>query len=268
MDFVKLVAAGNDFILVEGGIPVSFSDLPSFAVWACQRQTGIGADGVLLLRRMEAGHVQVTVANPDGSIARMCGNGARCAALYSLLSGAASPLTVSLLGRDQVHSLVAWLTDGVVEMTSPQPKSVSGPVTIAGLDYYALDTGTEYAVAFVPDVDSVDVAELGPMIRHHPYFGSAGTSVTFAQSVAGELMIRTYERGNEAETLSCGSGAVASAVTARHLGMPIGEVVSVRNRGGIPLRVRLSGAGPPFDTLTLSGPAEAVFSGRIGELRG
>jgi diaminopimelate epimerase len=88
--------------------------------------------------------------------------------------------------------------------------------------------------------------------------------VTFAQSLPDGLKVRTYERGNEAETLSCGSGAVASVVTAHHLGMPIGDVVSVRNRGGVPLRVRLVGEGQPFDVLTLSGPAQAVFSGTVG----
>lgn len=264
MDFVKLVAAGNDFILVEGSISPPFRDLASFAMWACRRQTGIGADGVLLVQRKDAGHIMVTVANPDGSIAKMCGNGARCAALHALRSGATSPLTVSLLGRDQVHCLTAWLTDGMVEMTSPQVKAVTGPVTIGGIDYYSLATGTEYAVAFVTDVDSVDVATLGPMIRHHPRFAPGGTSVTFAQSLPDGLKVRTYERGNEAETLSCGSGAVASVVTAHHLGMPIGDVVSVRNRGGVPLRVRLVGEGRPFGILTLSGPAQAVFSGTVG----
>jgi len=93
MDFVKLVAAGNDFILVEGSISPPFRDLASFAKWACQRQTGIGADGVLLVQRKDADHIMVTVANPDGSIAKMCGNGARCAALHALRSGATSPLT-------------------------------------------------------------------------------------------------------------------------------------------------------------------------------
>lgn len=263
MDFVKLVASGNDFILVEGQISPPFDDLASFAVWACQRQTGIGADGVLLLDRNSATSTEVTIANPDGSIAKMCGNGVRCAALHALRSGATPPLSVRLLGRDQVHELRAWLTDGVVEMTSPQPKTVCGPVTLAGLDYYALDTGTEYAVAFVPDIDAVDVAKLGPMIRHHPQFGVGGTSVTFAQLLRGGFRVRTYERGNEAETLSCGSGAVAAVVTAHHLGMPIDEVVLVHNRGGEPLRVRLAGNRLPFDVLTLAGPAQVVFSGTL-----
>ncbi len=263
MDFIKLVAAGNDFILIERPIGSPFPGLAAFAVRACRRETGIGADGVLLLQRRSAASIDVTVANPDGSVAKMCGNGARCAALHALRSGATPPLSVSLLGRHQVHELSAWLNDDLVEMTSPQPKEVIGPVSLAGLDYYALDTGTEYAVAFVPDVDAVDVARLGQMIRHHPRFGTGGVSVTFAQSLPGGLKVRTYERGNEAETLSCGSGAVAAVVAAHHLGLPIGEVVPVHNRGG-ELRVRLAGNRPPFDVLTLSGPAKVVFTGTIG----
>ncbi len=259
-DFVKLVAAGNDFILIDGQ---PGPDLASFAVRACCRQTGIGADGVILLHRAGPAGIEVTIANPDGSIAKMCGNGVRCAALYALQTGATSPLPVSLLGREQVHELRAWLAGDLVEVTSPQPKTVDGPVTIGGIDYYTLDTGTEYAVAFVPAVDAVDVAGLGPAIRHHQSFGPAGVSVTFAQAWSGGLRVRTYERGNEAETLSCGSGAVAAAVVARHLGIAAGEVVPVSNRGGEPLRVRLAGTGPPFEVLTLSGPAKVVFTGTV-----
>lgn len=263
VDFVKLVAAGNDFILIDGDRQAPPWDLPAFSSWACHREDGVGADGLLVLRRKGPGHVRLTVVNPDGSIAKMCGNGARCAAFYTMRSDSAGPLTVEFAGRDRWHTLSARPAEDLVELTSPQPRGIEGPIPIDGFDFYTLDTGTEYAVAFVNDVDRIDVPGLGRAVRHHPRFAPGGTSVSFAERRDDGLKVRTYERGNEAETRSCGSGAVACAVLAHHLGLVTGPRVPVHNRSGMPLVVGIEGGGPPFDALTLAGPARLVFTGSL-----
>ena len=132
-----------------------------------------------------------------------------------------------------------------------------------GFDFHTVDTGTEYAVAFVDDVDRIDLATVGPAIRHHPHFAPGGTSVSFAELRPDGLRVRTYERGNEAETLSCASGAVACAVVARTLGLPIPDRVAVHNRSADPLSVRIVGTGPPFVALTSTGSVARVFAGTV-----
>jgi diaminopimelate epimerase len=196
--FTKLVAAGNDFILIDAVDQPVPEDLPAFSVWACERQRGIGADGVLLVRRDRHGYVRLQVINPDGSIARMCGNGARCAAFYAMDSGSDEPLTIEFSGRDEVHIMLGRRAGGLIELTSPKPRSVEGPVRIDNFEFYLLDTGTEYAVAIVDDVDSIDVPNVGRMVRYHPRFKPNGLSVSFAQRHPDGLKVRTYERGNEA----------------------------------------------------------------------
>jgi diaminopimelate epimerase len=257
--FVKLVAAGNDFVLLDTDLCGVPDDVPGLALWACRPHTGVGADGLVLLARDGPDRLRVTVVNPDGSVAKMCGNGVRCAAYQAFRSGAAGPLDIEL-GR---HEMRAWPRADLVEVTSPRPDRVGGPVRLSELDFHTVDTGTEYAVALVDDIDAVDMNSLGRYVRHHPHFAPGGTSVSVAQVVPDGIAVRTYERGNEEETLSCGSGAVACVAVARSLGLVADGVIQAHTRAGTPLSVRIAGAAPPFSTLTLVGPAEVVFEGTL-----
>lgn len=257
--FVKLVAAGNDFVLLDVDAHGTPDALPGLAVWACRAHSGIGADGLVLLRRVGPDRLRVAVVNPDGSVARMCGNGIRCAAWYAFRTGASGPVTVELGG----HELRAWPCDDLVEVESPVPNRVTGPIRLAGLDFHVVDTGTEYAVAAVPEIAQVDMHSLGPFVRYHERFAPHGTSVSVLQVVPDGLAVRTYERGNEEETLSCGSGAVACVAVARSLGLVPEGTVTAHTAAGVALLVRIAGAAAPFDTLTLAGPVTCVFEGTL-----
>lgn len=265
MPFHKMVAAGNDFVVInrDQSDDLLPPDLAAFGRRICNRQFGVGADGLLLIERSDPVGIRLTVINPDGSAAKMCGNGTRCAALYALLVlGVPAPVTVEL----NQHEMQAWITDGRLEVTSPQPAAIEGPVRLLDHDLYLLNSGTEYAVSFVTDIQelqSIDVNRLGRAIRYHPYFAPAGTSVSFIAAVGADLWVRTYERGNEEETLSCGSAAVADVVAARQLGMVADGLVTVQNRTEHPLLVRIHGAAAPFSQLTLIGPARITFCGTI-----
>ncbi|MER0240496.1 diaminopimelate epimerase [Streptomyces sp. HSW2009] len=260
--FTKLVAAGNDFLVLDVDHQPPPDHLAAFARHVCPAHEGVGADGVVVVRSLGVGRIGATVINPDGSVARMCGNGVRCAARYAIAQGAPTPLAVEFAGRDRLHSLVARPVGELLEVSAPTSGAVSGPVTIDGLDYHWLDTGTEYAVAFVADVDAYDANAIGRTVRHHPHFQPAGTSVCLAQVTPDGLRVRTYERGNETETLSCGSGAVACAQAAHHLGLVTGPRVRVDNRAGTPLSVRLAEPEPQPGLETDIGTNTGTDTGR------
>jgi diaminopimelate epimerase len=262
LEFRKVHGAGNDFVLVSG--PFACADLPGLARELCSRRTGVGADGLVVSTRItgDPRGYEVRCLNADGSEASMCGNALRCAALCA--------------AADHGHTEISMLMAGVLHRARVRGTEVAvtveaGPVLRAAVtvghggrvcEFDSVHTGTEHAVAFVADVDVIDVEGFGSLVRRHRSFDPAGTNVSFAQAAGpSALRIRTYERGVEEETLSCGSAAVAAAVAgqARRL---IGDgPVTVGNRARAPLTVRPDTAGS--GTFWVSGPAVIVYRGQI-----
>jgi len=250
--FWKMSGAGNDFMLLEG-LPKGRSGA-ALARKLCDRRFGVGADGLIVMSR-RAGAVRLDYWNADGSAA-FCGNGSRCAAVWAAARGWAKgrafelatnrgPLSARLTGR------------GRAEVTMPAPRNLRLGLNLArGLHAHAVDTGVPHAVIFVPDAAKVDVQATGRIIRYHKAFGREGANVNFVQMRENELIVRTYERGVEAETLACGTGVVASAFVARVLGFG-GAPLTVVVRGGARLRVSFD-EGP-----RLEGPGEIVFTGEV-----
>lgn len=231
----KYHGTGNDFVVVDADSTVS--DRRSFAVELCDRSsglshpeaTGTGADGVLFLsldsdRRPP--RVDMTLVQPDGSVAAMCGNGARCAAAWAARRTGSTDVSIDTpagthrarVGDDRV----------TVEMGQPRfepelvPVEADEPVVereIGGLTVTAVNVGVPHAVAFVDDVDAVDLVAIGPDVRWADAFPSGANVTLAAPTDAGDgFDQRTFERGVEAETHSCGTGAVAIAAVADRLG--------------------------------------------------
>ena len=262
LEFRKVHGAGNDFVLVSG--PFAYPDLPGLARELCSRRTGVGADGLVVsaLLTGDSPAYEVRCLNADGSEASMCGNALRCAALCA--------------AADHGHTENSMLMAGVmhrgrVRGTEVAVTAEAGPVlraaATAGHDghvceFDSVHTGTEHAVALVADVDVIDVDGFGSLVRHHRNFAPIGTNVSFVQAAGpNTLRIRTYERGVEEETLSCGSGAVA-AVAAGRARQLIGQgAVTVGDGARTPLTVCPDIAGG--DTFWISGPAAIVFRGEI-----
>lgn len=253
--FWKLSGAGNDFVLLHG-IPKGRS-ARALARRLCDRRAGIGADGLLILTR-RAGKVRLDYRNADGSPA-FCGNGSRCAVSWANARGwlkgsnirletNRGPLSARLTGRNRAE----------VAMPAPKNLRLGLNLAVAGrpLQAHFVDTGVPHAVVFVPDIKKARVTELGRILRRHKAFGRAGANVDFIEIAGDALLIRTYERGVEAETLACGTGVVAAAFVSRVLGFG-GSPVKVKTRGGHTLSVSF-GEGP-----RLEGPAETVFKGEI-----
>ncbi|MCU0631876.1 MAG: diaminopimelate epimerase [Methanolinea sp.] len=268
LHFTKLQGNGNDFILIDEYERIAIPDemKAQFAMLYCDRRFGIGADGVLYLSLSKNADLKMRLLQPDESEAEMCGNGIRCFAKYAHDSGyvrdsctvetLAGIIPVEMAYRDDLFSATSGM---------PEPKFLRKdiPATgegeyrekINGFDVYAVNTGVPHAVIFTDALDSVDLAEAGPKIRRHPTFPKGANANFVERSDADSLRIRTYERGVEEETLSCGTGATAAAAVAHHLGY-VGSRVEVETRGG-PLTIFLEGE------TKMEGPATTVFAGTI-----
>jgi diaminopimelate epimerase len=276
--FTKLQGNGNDFILIDEFerelIPEELKT--KFASLYTDRRFGIGADGILFLSEGEKAPLKMRVFNPDESEAEMCGNGIRCLAKYIVDKGYDKYLLVkgytkdafpveTLAGVIQVSTKYDEEEEFMASIGMPAPRFSRSEIPATGEgEYkeeilentvYAVNTGVPHAVVFVDEVGSVDLEEVAPAIRNHPTF-IAGANVNFVEKRGENLLhIRTYERGVEAETLSCGTGAMASAAVARKLGM-VGDTVHVETVGG-PLTVRLG------EKNEMEGPARTVFTGSL-----
>ena len=215
--FTKMVGTGNDFVVMDvRRRPLASLKRRWQAVsrFVCDRHWGVGADGLLVLERSRAADARMRVFNPDGSEAGMCGNGARCAALY--LGGAKSrrvsiETKAGLLSADVRGSRVA------MRMTDPRDLTFDLTVEADGRRFRLgfVDTGVPHAVVPVKALDAVEVGRLGRILRYHSAFAPRGANVNFIEPANGRvnrLRVRTYERGVEDETLACGTGVVASAI--------------------------------------------------------
>jgi len=265
--FTKMHGNGNDFIIIDeiAGEVLAEGQKKDFAVWACHRRFGVGADGVIYVVAGRGGaDVGMRLFQPDGSEPGMCGNGLRCMARFARDTGhASSPFSVWT--PSSVLQVEITDEDGCIwvraDMGKPLfarkdiPAAGAGELLeqeIAGETISAVNTGVPHAVIFTDNHD-FDVENRANPVRHDETF-SQGVNVNFVMVKGGGLRIRTFERGIEAETLSCGTGAVASAAVARRLGIT-GDDVEVKTEGGL-LRVMFEG-----DTAFMSGGAKYVFEG-------
>ena len=273
LSFTKMNGAGNDFVLLDNRAGALTLDEAAIAR-LCDRHRGIGADGVLLVEAVTAdagAEFRMRYHNADGGEAEMCGNGARCFARYAarltgdgpreamtFLTGA-GPIRARFDG-ELVHLDMSQPTGG--EELGALPLDDGTTLSRA----YFLNTGVPHVVVPVDDVETVDVHPVGRAIRYHERFAPKGTNANFIEPYSmGEIILRTYERGVEGETLACGTGATASALVHAEMNDLVGAgSVAVRVRSGDVLRIGFERLGPfAFRHVTLGGPADFVFSGEI-----
>ncbi|MFJ8384767.1 diaminopimelate epimerase [Streptomyces sp. NPDC094438] len=265
MKFRKVHGAGNDFVLLAGSSEDLRKDWSGTARTLCSRRIGIGADGLVVSALLDNAPDLIGVAcfNADGSVATMCGNALRCVALCAAADYSLRDMTLVMSGvkhkalvRDTKVEVTAEV--GAVDLRLFQAVWNGRPFW-----FDSANTGTEHVVAVVEDVDAIDAAVFGRLVRNHHQLAPIGSNVNFIQAAGpSELKIRTYERGVEAETLSCGSGAVAAVVIASHRGLVGKDEVTVHNESSTPLTVR-----PHWDrpgrTYWVGGPVTHVFEGAL-----
>lgn len=263
--FYKLQGCGNDFVAIDNRVLRLPRELMAqWAVKICPRAFGVGADGLFFLEAASPGSGADVVwhfFNADGSRAEMCGNASRCAGrlIHALGLGGerhvlrtdAGPVAVAV---DVAAGLVK------VQLTEPRGLALGARLPVLGeeLLVHFVNTGVPHAVVPVADVAAVDVAAVGRALRFHEHFAPAGTNVNFVQVLdRGHARMRTYERGVEAETYACGTGACAVHVVLDALGLVEAELAST-STGGEVLTTSLEG-GRVF----LKGAAELTFTGEL-----
>jgi len=258
--FTKAHGAGNDFIIFKH--PEQPDEFFSGAAPAlCDRRKGIGADGLLLVRPQTGYNFRMVYFNADGSRAEFCGNGARALVLYAYVEGVA-PHRMRFVSDVGEHT--GLVADGKPSVSLPEPSDIQLDFKLRefNLPLHFVDSGVPHVVAFVDELASFDVEGVGRSLRNHPRFSPAGTNADFVQIHAdGKVSVRTYERGVEAETLACGTGAVAvAAILSRLKGME--SPIELRFPGGL-LRVSFDASGSSLSNVMLGGETELVFSGEV-----
>ena len=254
--FYKYEGTGNDFILFDDR-DLSLGEIsPGKIAHLCDRRFGIGADGLMLLRNKEGYDFEMVYFNSDGHPSSMCGNGGRCISRFAFDIGAVTKTEVTFLAVDGPHT-------AIIGKETVKLKMNDVPEIENGEDFFYLDTGSPHYVQFNDKAEEMDVFSEGKKIRNTARFAKAGTNVNFVKAAGEGIFVRTYERGVEDETFSCGTGVTASALAASLKGMVNGkEVISVQTRGG-KLSVHFKRNGRQFSEVWLEGPATFVFKGEI-----
>lgn len=252
--FYKYQGTGNDFIMIDDRNEVFPIQNLALVRSLCDRKFGVGADGLIALRKHPDYDFEMIYFNADGSQS-MCGNGARCAVSFANFLGMISTQT-NFLAIDGPHAATIHENSWIALEMSPV-----GILEKKGKDFF-VNTGSPHHIQFVEDIQHFPVVEEGKKIRYDTCYTPGGTNVNFISPISTEeIFVRTYERGVENETLSCGTGVTACALV---FGSQVGlDTVAIQTLGG-KLRVSFtSHEEGHFDNIVLSGPAEQVYQGKI-----
>lgn len=265
--FTKAVGSGNDFIILDNrdkGIGSGVRDLSRFARSVSRRIFSVGADGVLVLENSRKADFTMRVFNPDGAEVSMCGNGARCAALYAVRKGWCSRKPRIKTGAGVIRAAVDG-GDVTLKMTNPKGLALHTELSVqqSVLKAHFIDTGVPHVVLFLKRVRDYPVKIVGARIRYHANFSPGGANVNFVEVLGRDrIRVRTYERGVEDETLACGTGSVASAIVS-HLVNGTGRPVKVRTESGDVLTVSFMERDNKISQVSLKGPAKIVYEGEM-----
>jgi len=264
--FAKMSGTGNDFIVIDHRRSlVPQGEQENFVRKVCRRMFSVGADGVIFIENSEQADFSWKFYNADGSIAEMCGNGARCAARFAFAKGIADKkmsfetlagiIEAEVMDDDEISLL----------MTSPFDFRTGLEADLDGTAHAMsfMNSGVPHAVIFMDEGAAIPVKKWGHEIRFHKLFQPEGTNVNFVQYLADGIRVRTYERGVEDETMACGTGAVAGAIFASASGK-LDSPVTVTTSGGEKLTIvfDLQKDGTA-ENVHLQGPARIIYIGQL-----
>ncbi|MBU1229056.1 MAG: diaminopimelate epimerase [Proteobacteria bacterium] len=263
--FYKLQGCGNDFVAIDNRVlRLPEAQMAEWARRICPRAFGVGADGLFFLDApgaVQDADYRWHFFNADGSRAEMCGNASRCAGRLAHALGLAGER--QRLATDAGVIAIEVLPEAgqvKVQLTQPDGLSLGLWLSVLGreTEVHFVNTGVPHAVVFVDEVREADVAAVGRALRFHEHFAPAGTNANFAQVLdSGRALVRTYERGVEAETLACGTGVSAVQVVAQALGRT-GPRLACTTASGEVLVTSLEGG-----SVFLQGAAELTFTGEL-----
>lgn len=252
--FNKYQGTGNDFIIIDNRNSVFNPGNSGLINRLCDRRFGIGADGLILIGASDGYDYEMMYFNSDGLRGTMCGNGGRCAAAFALKHSIAG-ISQRFLASDGIHEALS--ENNIIRLTMSDVKNIT---RISG--NYFLNTGSPHYVVFTNHLDNLDVFSEGKKIRWSDEFKPGGTNVNFVEIQKDGIYVRTFERGVEDETWSCGTGVTASAIASVLSGHFVSAPVNVRTRGG-ELKVEFEIRSDMITGIKLCGPATFVFEGTI-----
>jgi diaminopimelate epimerase len=280
ISFIKMSGAGNDFIVINKDLFPDLTLNSSSIKQLCDRRNGIGADGLITIAGSDDHYdFLMNYYNSDGSTGSLCGNGARCAVKFAEISKITNKKSVKFLSNGTEYSgEIIENNKTMVNFNPPAKISLNLFIKAAGqsINSSFIDTGSPHVViniedvledpdgnsSYYSDLDLFPVFNLGKEIRNNKDLFPNGTNVNFIKIVGDKVYIRTYERGVEDETLSCGTGATASALIAHFL-YDFNPPVSLITKGGDILTVDFIADGQDVSHLSLAGPVKIVYAGEF-----
>ncbi|MCL2799037.1 MAG: diaminopimelate epimerase [Endomicrobia bacterium] len=266
INFSKLTAAGNDFVLIDNRENIiNEKNYRNLAIKLCDRKYSIGADGLIFLEKSSEKDFKMKYFNSDGSHASMCGNGGRSIAMFAFEIGAAKEKMIFETDAGVINAEI--IPGNRVKLDLYDPKDLKRDIKIESegqkFDIDFINTGVPHAVIFVDDIENADVFRYGRAIRNHKEFAPSGTNVNFVRVLKDNtILVRTYERGVEGETLACGTGITASAIISGLKGFAKSPV-NVVARGGDKLAVAFKTGDGKITGVVLEGPAVIAFKGTV-----
>ncbi len=267
IEFTKMHGAGNDFVMIDN-LDGRLSLKPEQVAALCHRHCGIGADGLLLLEKPDDHGLDARMIyyNADGSRGEMCGNGARCFTAFALGRGLGSAERIRFMTDAGPLSATVRNESYTIQMTPPVDTRINQSLDLknGSATVHYTNTGVPHVVRFVKDIEAVDIRAEGSELRFHPVFAPKGANANFVETRNdGHLLIRTYERGVEDETLACGTGVTAAAILG-HLVHRLPKPVRVQVRGGDVLTVNFAvESDDRIENVLMTGPAKTVFKGTV-----
>lgn len=263
--FVKMSGGGNDFVVIDDRKGILPKKKSSFIKQVCLRKISVGADGVILVENSEGVDFKMRIFNSDGSEAEMCGNGARCVALFYYKNVKAHK---SLNFKTKAGIIKARIiNDNKVRVKMSKPFGLKKDLGIKIGKYFLkgsfINTGVPHTVIFTSRIKEIEVEKIGREIRYHKMFFPKGSNVDFVSTKDNRtLYLRTYERGVEQETLSCGTGAVASAIIA-NLKKGFKSPIKVVTQSGETFTIYFKVKKESIEEVYLEGPVEIIYEGRV-----
>jgi len=255
IDFYKYQGAGNDFVIVDNRNNLFPKEDHQRIQTICDRKFGIGADGLMLLEDADHVDFKMTYYNADGKVGSMCGNGGRCMVAFAKSLGLFEQKT-SFEALGEIYS--ASVTGDVVHLKMMDVNEIE-----VHPDHVFLDTGSPHHISFSDDLSQVDVYKQGREIRYGAPYYEVGSNVNFVEKInENTFKVRTYERGVEDETLSCGTGVTAAALASFHVNKTRATSIHILTLGG-DLHIEFEKAKYGYKNIILTGPATFVFKGSI-----
>jgi len=253
IEFHKYHGTGNDFIIIDNRDLTFNSDTKTISMM-CHRRFGIGADGLMLLENSDKHDFLMRYYNSDGKEGSMCGNGGRSIVKFAKDIGLIKDSTI-FLATDGVHH--ATINDNIISLKMADVNCIN-----KNNSHLFLDTGSPHHVEFVNNIKEFDVFNKGQNIRNSETYFPNGTNVNFVEVIGNSLFVRTFERGVEDETYSCGTGVVASVLAYAFLNNIDSKSINVDTKGG-QLSVKFESDINGYSNIWLTGPATKVFKGII-----